>query len=399
MALQTGKATRVMYKAESTIGVTATGTAGYEFRKNSGGGLQLSRAAITANEVRSDGKTSMGRLGSKSVGGSFSADLSVGSFDGLLEAVMRGTWSTATTITEATAALTSITTDATSIVAAAGSWITAGMRVGDVFRLTGHAETANNSKNLRVSAGTTLTLSVVAALVANVTADTAFTVTRAKKLVQPTTPVRRSFTFEEYNIDVDLSKVASGCRISSMKISGQPDGMAMIEFGIVGLDLEPYAAGDSPHLTSTTLSSTTALTWLDASIKVGSADRTTLTSFEITYDLSAATLPVIGSSTSPDVFENNAVISGTVSSALSDFTDLTSFTAETEFEFHALLVEAETEPKDFISFFLPRLKYTGFDDPQGADGAKIATLPFMCGTKGTATGYDDTMVSICTSAA
>ncbi len=396
---QTGKNTRVMYKAESTIGVAVTGTGGYEFRKNSGGGLQLARAVINANEVRADGKTAMGRLGSKSVSGTFGADLSVGTFDPLMEAVLRGTWSTATTITEATASLTSINTTANTIEATDGSWLTAGIRVGDVFRLTNHNQTANNNKNLRVSAVTTLTITTVETLVTSTSADTSFTITRAKKLVQPTTPVRRSFTFEEYNIDLDLSKIATGCRISSMKITGQPDGMALVEFGVVGIDLNPATSGNSPSLTSSTLTSTIALTWLDASIKVGSADRTNLTAFEVTLDLSAATLPVIGSSTSPDVFENNAKISGSVTYALQDFADLTAFTAETEFEFHALLVEPESEPKDFISFFMPRLKYAGFDDPQGNDGAKIATSPFMVGTKGTATGYDDSMITICTSAA
>ncbi len=397
--MQTGKNTRVTYKAETTIGVAVTGTGGYEFRKNAGGGLQLSRATINPNEVRADGKTTMGRLGSKSVAGTLAADLSLGTFDTLMEAVVRGTWSTATTITEATASLTSITTDANTISATDGSWLTAGIRVGDVFRLTNFSTTANNNRNLRVSGVSTLTLTVVETLTTNAVADTSFTVTRAKKLIQPTTPVRRSFTFDEYNIDIDLSKQSSGCRISSMKITGQPDGMAIVEFGIVGMDQTNIASGSSPTMTSATLTTSTPLTWVDASIKVGSGDRTNLTAFEITYDLSAATLPVIGSSTSPDVFENNAKISGSLSYALADFTDYAAFIAETEFEFHALLVEPESEPKDFISFFLPRLKYTGFNDPQGNDGAKIATSPFMSGTKGTATGYDDTMISISTSAA
>lgn len=396
---QTGQNTSVRFKTETTIGVAVTGSGGYEFRKNAGGGLELTRATITPGEVRADGKSPQSRLGSKSVKGTFSADLSVGTFDPLLEAIMRGTWSTATTITQATASLTSITTDATSIVATDGSWLTAGMRVGDVFRLTNHSTTANNNRNLRVAAVTTLTLSVVETLTTNAVADTSFEVTRAKKLTQPSVPVRRTFTVEEYNQDIDLSKVASGMRVSSMKVTGQPDGNAVVEFGLVGIDLTNLASGSSPSLTSPTLTSTIALTWLDASIKVGSADRTNLTAFEFTLDLSAATLPVIGSSTSPDVFEANAKLSGSVTYALQDFTDFAAFIAETEFEFHALLVEPESEPKDFISFFLSRLKYTSFNDPQGNTGAKIATSGFTSGTKGTATGYDDSMLTISTSAA
>jgi len=394
---QTGKAVTITYSAETTIGVAATAT-GYTFRKNAGNGLQLARVPINPNEVRSDGKTSMGRLGSKSVAGSLAADMSVGTFDALMEAGVRGTWSTATAITEATASLTSVTSDATSFIAASGSWLTAGFRVGDVFVATGVATAANNSRNLRVTAVTTLTLSVAETLTTMATADTAFTFTRAKKLVQPTTPVRRSFTFDEWSGDIDKSKVSLGCRVSSIKIAGQPDGMASIEFGIVGLDQTTVSGVSAPSLTAS-LTSSIALTWLDASIRVGTSDRTNLTAFEITYDLSVATQPVIGSSVSPDAFEGNAVVSGSVSSLVADFQDLTDFIAETEFEFHALLIEPETAPQDFISIFLPRLKRTSYSDPHGNDGARIATMAFMAGTKGTATGYDDTMISISTSAA
>jgi len=399
MANQTGKNVVISYKVESTIGVAVTGSGGTEFRKNAGSGLQLTRATINPNEVRSDGKTSMGRLGSKSVAGTVGGDLSIGTFDALFEAGVRGTWSTATTITQATSTLTSVTSDATSFVATAGSWLSAGFRVGDVFVATGLAATANNSRNLRVSAVTTLTLSVVETLTVDAVADTSFTFTRGKKLVQPTTPVNRSFTVDEYLKDLDLSKRSTGCRVSSLKVTGQPDGMAILEVGFVGMAQDTLNSAASPSLTSPTLSSTVALTWLDASIKVGSGDRTNLTSFEFMYDLSASTLPVIGSSTSPDVFPNNAVVSGSMAATVQDFTDFDGFLNETEFEFHALLVEPESEPKDYIAFFLPRLKRTSYDTPQGNDGAMIATSSFISGTKGTATGYDDTMISIVTSAA
>lgn len=398
MAHQTGKNVLVSFKVEVTPGVAVTGAGGTEFRKNAGSGLQLTRTTINPNEVRSDGKTSMGRLGSRNVAGTLGADLSLGTFDELFQAGVRGTWSTALTVTQASSTLTSITTNATSLIAAAGSWLTAGLRVGDVFVMTGHSTAANNSRNLRVTAVTTLTLSVLETLVTDAVADSSFSIVRGKKLVMPTTPVRRSFTFDEYMVDIDLSKVSVGCRVASIKVTGQPDGMAIVEFGVVGMGQTTAASGSSPTLTSPTLSSTVALTWLDASIKVGTADRTNLTSFEFMFDNGASTLPVIGSSTSPDVFENNASISGSMAGTVQDFTDLDAFLAETEFEFHALLVEPESEPKDYISFFMPRLKRTSYDTPQGGDGAMIATAQFISGTKGTATGYDDTMISIVTSA-
>lgn len=398
MANQLGKNIVVSYKVEVTTGVAVFGGSGKEFRKNSGSGLALTRTTINPNEVRSDGKMSMGRLGSRTVAGTLGADCSVSTFDDLFEGGIRSTWATATAITQATAGLTSITTNATSIIASAGSWLTAGMRVGDVFVMTGHSTVANNSRNLRVTAVTTLTLSVAETLIADAGADSTFTLTRGKKLVQTTPLVRRSFTFDEYMVDLDQSKTSVGCRVKSIKFTGQPDGMALLEFGVTGINQTSNNTASSPTLTSPTLTSAIALAWLDATIRVAGSDRTNLTAFDFIFDNGAATLPVIGSTVSPDVFENPASITGTMSGTLQDFTDFDAFLGEAEFEFHGLLVAPQAEPKDYISLFLPRCKRTSYDIPQGTDGAMIVTANFVTGTKGVATGYDDTMISIVTSA-
>ncbi len=400
MAYQTGKNMVVAYKAETTLGVAVSGGSGLQFRPNASGGLKLSRAVVNSNEIRSDGQASMGRLGSKTVTGGYAGDISLGTFDTLIEAGFRSTMVAASTIVTATASIITITTDATSLVANAGSWITAGVRVGDVFRLTGQpTSTSNNSRNLRVTAVTTLTLSVAETLVVNAVACTVFSVTLAKRISQGTSPVSRSFTVEEYNQDLDLSERFVGCKVSSMKFSGQPDQMATVEFGMVGLDESGLASGASPNFTSPTLTTSDGLTMVDATIRMNGTDVATLTGFELMIDLSGATQPVVGSTTSPDVFLNNAIVSGSISGLRADFSNLTLFTGETEFALSVLMVENESEPKDFISLFIPRCKLTGVDKSFGNDGALIETMPFMVGSKGVATGYDNTMVKLVTSAA
>lgn len=398
MAYQTGRNILVVAKVESTFNTPPSAASADKFRPNGSGGLKLARAEIAPNEIRSDGMTSMPRLGSKSVAGSYSGDLSLGTFDKLIEAGMRGTIQAAVTVTQATAGLTSITTTANAIVASAGSWITAGFRVGDVIRMTGHSTAANNNRNLRVTSVAALTLGIAETLIVDAVADTTFSIIIAKKITQPTVPVRRSFTFEEYEQDVDLSEQYTGCRISSIKVTGQPDGMCIIEFGIVGADLVALTTGTSPFYTSPTAYTSIALTLADATIRFGGVDVAVLTSFEFTFDLTAKGLPVIGSLVTPDIFENPAVLKGSVSMPRSDFTNLTRFTAETELELHVLAVEPESEPKDFCSWFLPRIKLTGVDKAIGADGAMIETLPFTGGPKENTTGYDTTMLAFATSA-
>ena len=136
---QLGQNVIVAYKVQATAGTAPGATGGKRVRLNQSPGLSMTRALIESNEIRGDMLTAMARLGHRSVGGGYNGDLSIGSWDDWLEAAVRATWVAAVAITEST--MTSITTTTSTIVAAAGSWITEGVRVGDLVRLTDHATT------------------------------------------------------------------------------------------------------------------------------------------------------------------------------------------------------------------------------------------------------------------
>lgn len=400
MALQSAKNVTVNFKVEGTFN-TAPGASGAEtLRFTPSPGLNLKAATIRSNEQRSDALQTMGRNGSLQVDGSYGAEASLSSHDTILEAVMRSTWDAALTITQATAGLTSITTTTSTIVASAGSWITAGLRVGDVIRMSGHATTANNNINLRIKALTASTITVHGTpLTADASADTSFTIVRGKKLKNPATPTKRTFYVEQNNVDIDSSQLFGGVRFIGMKLTGTPDGVAAWEFTALGASMDTVTGASAPYYTSPTTYNTTPLAFADAKISVGGVDIAIATSFELNYQINAATQPVIGSQVSPDVFDNDVVLTGTFSLIREDFDNLNAFVDETEFELHILLTEPEGEPKDYISIYVPRLKFTGVDAPLGGDGAMIESAPFQTGAKEATGGYDATLLTICTSAA
>lgn len=400
MAFQSGKNMVIAVKPEVTFN-TAPGTgSAVQMRFNPSPGLSLKKALIRSGEVRSDGLSSMARHGSQSVEGSFTSELANGAFDTILEALMRSTWVAATVITEATAALASITTTTSTIVASAGSWITAGVRAGDVFRLTNHSTAGNNSINLRVKSVTASTITLHGTpLILNATPDTTFTVTIFKKLKNGATPTKRTFYVEEYFQDADVSQVAGGCKWISMKITGQPDGMATVEFGLLGASLSPLASGASPYFVSPTLNTAIALVFADATLSYNGSDVAVATAFELNYVITAKTEPVIGSTTTPDVFDNDANLTGSLTLIRQDLANLTLYKNETEFALHVLLVEPESEPKDAISLFVPRVKLTDVSAAKGNDGAMMETLPFTCGKSESVTGVDDSLLTISSSAA
>ncbi|HXG70338.1 MAG TPA: phage tail tube protein [Gemmatimonadaceae bacterium] len=392
---QSGKNVTVAYKPETTFGIAAAGGAGAKRFRLNGGGLALARATIAPNEIRSDLKTSMGRYGSRSVSGSFAGDLSVGTFDDLIEAALRGTWIATQVITAAT--FTTLTPGANTFTAAAGSFLSSGFRVGQVIRRTGGGIAGNNARNLRVTGVTATVLTVAETLTAGA-GDGTGSIDIMKRLSQPSSVVRRSFTFDEYSGDIDQSELYVGNRVGSLKISGGPDSMATIEIGLVGVDGSVLTQAASPYFTNPVASGSIGLTMADASLRFGGVDQVTVTAFDLSIDNKLGTQAVIGSNASPDVFDNAVEVSGSISVIRSDLTNVTRFLSETELELQVLLGEPEAEPRDFISLFLPRIKVGMPGRSLGADNAMIESLPFMVGNKDIATGYEDTMVQVSTSA-
>jgi hypothetical protein len=392
MANQTGKNLLVAYKVEATLNtVPAAVTGAEQMRLSSSPGLTLSMPTILPTEIRSDMLTPMARLGSRSVAGSYSGDLSVNSWDTLLEAAMRSTWTTLSTFT--TADVTNVTITAAGV-NGDGDWVSEGVRVGDVFRISGLAATADNQANLRVKSVSSGVIEPVETLTAEATALATFTMTVLRKLTNATTPTRRSFYVEQYYQDIDQSLVFGGCRVSGFTLRGQPDGMASVEIRMAGVSQDEKATGDSPLYTSPTEYTTDALVFTDAKIALDGSDIATATSFEINAELGGATLPVIGSTVSPDVFDNEMVVNGSLSLLRQDLTRLTALDAETEYELHILLEEPTGTPKKAFGLFVGRVKLTGVDAALGQDGAMIETIPFAVGLKASATGYEQTMLKI-----
>ena len=102
----------------------------------------------------------------------------------------------------------------------------------------------------------------------------------------------------------------------------------------------------------------------------------------------------------PDIFDNDCMVSGQVTGLREDFANLTLYDAETEFEISILLEEPSGTPKECLSIFLPRVKISALSAPAGGgDGAKVETLSLMVGPKAAATGYDGTIAMISSSAA
>ncbi|WP_062236411.1 phage tail tube protein [Aureimonas sp. N4] len=394
MGYQTGRNILVNVKPEASYGVLPDNTGGKSFRANSGS-VALSKEPIRSGENRRDGQQTRGRHGSKSVSGSYTADLSLGSFDDLFAAVFRGTWDTPLALSGL-----SVTADATAktFTRSAGSWISDGVRVGDVVRFSGFTTTANNARNFRVVGLTATVMTVAETPVSVGSAQTGVGLARPKKLLQGVTP--RSFAVEEAEIDIDGSELFTGVRVGQMQLNLQPNGMATVTFSLVGQDMQVKEGAESPYFASATTTVSLGMTAVEAVIRLGDRDVLDISQATLSINLNAAGFPVVGSNVTPDVFTNLATVEGTLTALRNDVSRVKNFLNEDQMSLHLLFTENESEPRDFIAFYVPNLTLSNATKSElGSDGPRTQQLSMMIGTDDRGGAFDPVMVKMQTSAA
>jgi hypothetical protein len=399
---QTGRNVVVAYKANaSAYGTPATSGSGATGMRFNSGKMNLTKQAIDSEENRRDGMRTRGRHGMRMVEGSYTSELSVGTFDPLFEAAMRGTWSAAVTITQATAGMSSATlsVQANSIAASTGSWITAGLRVGDEIHPT-VGVAAGNRIRCRIVGLTALVITVAETLTVETGPIATWSITRAKKLIQPAVMVERDFSWEEYGADIDQSMRYDGVRATGFSLSMAPNGIISATFNFRGQEGVPLATGASPYFTSPTFSTTGPLSVIEAAIRLGSENLIDATAFELNYDTGATDAQVIAATRTPDVFTNRAALTGSITVLRRNLDRMTDFLNETQIALYVRMAENEASPADFMGLAITNMTLGGAEGSQlGADGPQTVQIPFIIGIDEAGGAFDPTMLKLTSSAA
>lgn len=380
---QTARNYRVAFKVQSALNDLPTAAGATRLRMLGSPGMNEQSPPIVSEEERSDLQPQQGRMGGRSTSGSYEVEASIGSHDALLEAVMRGTWAAAVTHDQTDFGATTITAN---LITATGDFLTLGYRVGDVITLSGTGEAANNNRVLRVTGVTETTLAIADTLVAS-SGDA--TILRGRKLVNPATIVRRLFTVEQFYADLNKSMLFRDTRWTSLDVQVQANALKRLSFGTVGRFME-IKADVGPHFTDPTAPSSIPIVTVDGSLRFDGADVAIATGINLSINLDAETVGVVGDRLSPDVYDGGMAVSGQITAIRADLANIEKYLDEDELELHLVFRTPGAEPRPFLSLFAGNVKLGSPQAPLGGNGPMIETADLIFGVKGAATGYEET---------
>lgn len=400
MGQASGVFKQIAIKEEASYGVLPT-TSGAQLLRRTDATFNLSKDTYESNEIRTDLQTADMRHGVRRVAGTLNGELSPGSYAAYLAALLKRDFAAVTALTALSLTVAGSGPTYT-ITRAAGSFLTSGLKVGQVIRLTAGTFNASNlNKNLFIVALTATEATVIVlngtALVAEgpITAST-ITVPGKTTYVPVSGHTDKSFSIEEWYSDISRSEVFAGCKFTKASIQLPPSGMATLGLDVAGKDFG-QAPGSVRYFTSpTALSSSGVVAAVNGVLRIGGVTLASVTGLNFDVDASFSGDPVVGSNVVPTQFAGRVKVSGQFTAYFEDGVIPAAFFDETELGIQVALTTSNDAAADFVSFSMSRVKLGGADKADG-DGGVVRTFPFTAllnSNGGSGTAHEQSTIAI-----
>lgn len=377
MAIGSGVEKQVIYKKQSALGTKATASSAQILRRTTSG-IELKKNTFQSNEIRTDYQIADFRHGSKFVEGPLNCEISPGTYKDFMAAAVRKDFVAGASIASLT--LTTAGSGPTyTITRSAGSWITDGVKVGDVVRVTAGLAAGNLNKNYLVASLTATVLTVYVLNGTSISAQSAIaactlSVTGKKTIVPQSAHTTDYFTIEQwYGSGVALSEQFYDCKVNTMDVTISASGMATCAFNFLGRNVD---LGTAAYFTSpTAATSSGVMAGANGLLIVGGSAVGNVTGMNFTVNGNMTQEAVVGANSTPDIFAGSVLVSGQMTILLESDTYVQMFEDETEASVTMALTASTAANSDFIGFTMPRIKVGGNSKDDGQKGI-VQTVPF-----------------------
>lgn len=389
MTIAKGVGKVVAIKKETTFGTLAGSSDGKQLRRVTAD-FNLAKEFYESSEINTYRQVVDARHGARSVDGSLNGELSPGSYTDLIQAVVSKDFAAVTAVTGLSVTIAAVSGKVYTITRGTGSFLSDGIKVGNVIRLTGAGlNAANVGNNLLVIAETATVLTVELLSETPLVAEgpiVSVTATATGKVTQAPLSAHtdNSFTVEEWYSGISQSEVYTGVKVGSMNVSIPASGMVTVDFGMMGKDLAQ--TGTSQYFSSPTATGTTGIfASVNGALIVNGAPVALVTSADFSVDRNLSGAVVVGSNSQVDIFADMIRVSGNISVYFTDGTFRDYFDDETEVSLVVALTTSEAKNADAMSFVIPAVKFSGFTKADAAS-AIVASMPFSALLNNATTG-------------
>lgn len=370
----TGVAKQVAIVEETTEGVNPV--SGGKLLRRVSSDLTLNKDSYESQEILVSQQLRDARHGVRRPQGTFSGQISPGSFNDFWQGILRANFTSGSVI--ATIDLVMSVSGGT-LTLSAGGFAAGGLKKEDVFVISGAGSpnTAINGKRLRVNAlsDTVITTRDLPATGLSDGTLTGVTVTVVgKKVLMPATgQLLKSYTMEHYFSDVGKSEAFLGCKFGQTSIALPSTGLVTFSTQIIGINM---VESNSRQLTSPTAQTTSSsLAAVNGKLDYNGADIGIVTGMTLQLTGRLGADPVVGSNVVPHVFNGRFGVTGSMTVLFTDETISDDFLNENEVASSLMLYSGQTASSDFMRFSLPRLKLMS-DSKSDGDMSLIQSFNF-----------------------
>jgi hypothetical protein len=377
---------QLAYKVETTFGV-APGQSGGQLLRRVQSTIDLSKESYAANEKRTDFQIADFRHGVRSITGQITGELSPKTYADLFGVLLKRDFAAVSPLTGLSVTVAGSGPTYT-LTRASGDYLTGGVKIGDVIRLTaGTFNAANLNKNLLVTNVTATVLTVIVLNGSTLTAEgpiasATVTVVGKKTFIPTTGHTDKSIAFEHWYSDIVQSELFLGNKIGKASLSLPPSGLATVAFDVMGQDLANLAKRGSVaesaqyFTTPTAITSTGTLAAVNGVLRAAGATVGTVTGLTIDINTNYTGDPVVGSNVKPQMFPGKVSVTGQFTAYFDSVALRDAFVNETEIDLVGVFTSDNTAAADFITTVVPRIKLGSANKDDG-DGGLVQTFSFQ----------------------
>lgn len=398
MAISKGTAKVVAYKKETTWGTAAGASGGKQVRRVTAD-FNLTKETYESNEIRTDRQLADFRHGVRSADGTLSGELSPNSYSDFMQSLVAKDFAAVTAVSSLSVTIAAGSGTLWTVTRAAGDWLSSGVKVGSVIRLSGVGlATGNAGKNLLVvaMASSVITVQVLNGSVltaegpiASVTA----TVVGKQTFVPATGHTEDSYTIEQWFQDISQSEVFTGLRVGSMNVQLPATGLTTVDFSFMGKDLS--SKGTTQYFTSPTAQGTNGIfAAVNGAMIVNGQPVALVTSADFTVERAMENATAVGSNSVAEIFLGRIRCTGNLSVYFQDASFRNYFDDETPVSIVFALTTGSEANADFLTFTMPKVKLGSFSKADAELGL-VASTSFQALLNGdTTAGLPATTIQI-----